>query len=322
MWPWAAVYAGSVALGMLVWNVFYGIGGFGGLVAGTISAIPFAILTAALWRAEALFDGERSVSLRERYGDWALVTGASAGIGAEFARALAREGLSCVLVARRADRLEGLASELEKTWQVSTRVVPEDLSDPQGPARVAAAVSDLPVAVLVNNAGVGYSGRFGLQDTDRLRAMVQLNCAAPVDLTSRLLPGMEERGRGAVIVVGSVAGRQPLPLHGVYAATKAFDQLFGEALFVELRAAGIDALVLEPGPTETEFQAAAGELAHEGESAAEVVETALAALGRQPSVVSGWGNWLRATGTRLAPRTLTAWLARDVMTRFTPTELR
>jgi short-subunit dehydrogenase len=133
---------------------------------------------------------------------------------------------------------------------------------------------------------------------------------------------MKERGRGAVIVVGSVAGRQPLPLHGVYAATKAFDQLFGEVLFVELRAAGIDALVLEPGPTETEFQAVAGELPHEGEPAADVVETALAALGRQPSVISGWGNWLRASGTRFAPRSLTAWLARDVMAHHTPTELR
>ena len=117
------------------------------------------------------------------------MTGASAGIGAEFARALARDGLSVVLTARREERLRELASELEKTYHVATRVVAADLADPAGPARVADAVADLEIAVLVNNAGFGASGRFEKLDPERLREMVQLNCLAPVLLTHRLLPG-------------------------------------------------------------------------------------------------------------------------------------
>jgi len=139
----------------------------------------------------------------------------------------------------------------------------------------------------------------------------------------RLIPGMLERGRGAVVITGSVAGMQPLPLHGVYAATKAFDRFFGEALFVELRAQGIDVVVVEPGPVATEFQEVAGEIVHPGEQAEGVVEIALRSLGRQPSVVSGWWNWLRGNAAmRLAPRALVGFMAREVMAAQTPEEMR
>ena len=164
-------------------------------------------------------------------------------------------------------------------------------------------MSDLPIAVLVNNAGFGGAGRFDKLQAERLRGMVPLNCVAPMLLTRRSSRACSERGRGAVIFTGSVAGRQPLPLHGVYAATKAFDQLLGEALFVELRDTGIDVLVVEPGSTETEFHGVADEPPHPGESPEAVVDMALDALGRQPSVVSGWCNWLRAnaaSGSRRA----------------------
>jgi short-subunit dehydrogenase len=321
MWPWAAVYCGQVAFGMLVWNLLY-VGGFLGLLLSLFSVIPFAALSYVLWISKPLFGVER-LPLRERYGDWALVTGASAGIGAEFARALAREGISCVLTARRLDRLRDLGSELEKTHQVATRIVSADLSDPEGADRLAQAVRDLDISILVNNAGFGYSGRFDGQDPARLRQMVQLNCVAPVVLTGRLLPGMLQRGRGAVVITGSVAGRQPLPLHGVYAATKAFDLLFGEALAVELERKGIDVLVVEPGSTETEFQEVAGEIPHSGETPEQVVRVALDALGRQSSVVSGWMNWLRANAaTRLLPRSLVAHVAEDAMAAQTPDEMR
>jgi short-subunit dehydrogenase len=317
LWPWASLYAAQVAIGMLVWNGVY-VGGFVGLLLGLVSFAPFLGLAWALWEARPVFEAERP-SLRERYGEWALVTGASSGIGAEFARALAREGVSCVLSARREDRLRQLASELEKNHHVATRVVVADLAAPDGADRLAAAVADLDLAVLVNNAGFGQAGRFDSSDPQRLRDMVQVNCVAPVVLTAKLLPRLVERGRGAIVITGSVAGRQPIPLHGVYSATKAFDLLLGESLAVELRDRGIDVLVLEPGPTETEFQQAAGELAHPGEPASRVVETALDALGRQPSVVSGWFNWLRANAAmRLAPRSMVAWLARDWMARQTP----
>jgi hypothetical protein len=142
-------------------------------------------------------------------------------------------------------------------------------------------------------------------------------------LARRILPRMQERGRGAVIFTGSVAGRQPLPLHAVYAATKAFDQLLGEALYVEQRRFGIDVLVVEPGSTETEFHGIANELPHAGESPEAVVETALEALGRQPSVVSGWYSWLRASlSQRVAPRSLVVYLAHEYTRRHTPEDLQ
>jgi len=318
MWPWAAAYTGSVAFGMLVWPLLYG----HSYLLGAVAFVPFALLARALWQAEPLF-GEERVPMRERYGEWALVTGASAGIGEAFARALAREGMSVVLTARRGDRLAALASELEKTFSVSTRVVEEDLANAEGAERVARAVSDLPIAVLVNNAGFGAAGRFDKLQAERLRDMVTVNCVAPMVLTRRILPRMQERRSGAVIFTGSVAGRQPLPLHGVYSATKAFAQLLGEALYVEQRQFGIDVLVVEPGSTETEFHGVAGELPHEGESPEAVVETALEALGRQPSVVSGWWNWLRANAAqRIAPRSLVVHLAHEYTRRQTPEDLQ
>jgi len=322
MWPWAAVYAGQVAFSMLVWPWIY-MEGILGFLMGVIAVVPFALLSVALWNAQNRFEATRP-PLRERYGEWALVTGASAGIGAEFARALARDGVSVVLTARREERLAELASDLEKNYRIETRVVGADLSRPEDVERLAEAVSDLDIAVLVNNAGSGYSGAFAKQDAERLRAMVELNCAAPVVLTSLLLPRMLARGaKSAIVVTGSVAGRQPLPLHALYSATKAFDLLFGEALAVELRGAGVDVLVLEPGTTDTEFQEKAGEIAHSGEPVHNVVATALEALGCRPAVIPGWWNWLRANvAMRLLPRELVAHLAREVMARQTPPEQR
>jgi short-subunit dehydrogenase len=321
MWPWAAAYAAQVAFGMLVWPWLY-VGGGLGFVLGLLAFVPFAAITWALWEARPLFQDDPP-PLRERYGEWALVSGASAGIGAAFARALARDGVSVVLTARREERLRELAGELEKDHSVSTRVVAADLSDPSSVERVAEATAGLELGILVNNAGFGYAGRFEKQDPERLREMVNLNCLAPVLLTARLLPGMIERGRGAVVITGSAAGRQPLPLHGVYSATKAFDLLFGESLAVELESRGVDVLVLEPGSTETEFQEMAGEIAHAGESAEQVVALALDALGRQPSVLSGWFNWLRANlGTRLLPRSLVVRIAEQYTVRQTPAEMR
>jgi short-subunit dehydrogenase len=261
---------------------------------------------------------------REKYGEWALVTGASAGIGLEFARALAREGMSIVLTARREDRLNALAAELKEKYHVNTRVVAVDLAANDGVDRLADAVADLEIAFLVNNAGFGYAGRFDKLATDRLRSMVVVNCVVPVVLTSRIIPGMVKRGRGAVIIVGSVAGRQPLPLHAVYSATKGFDLLFGEGLWGELRGTGVDALVIEPGPTKTEFQSVAGESVGDdhGEPAENVVRVALDALGKHPSVISGWFNWVRANAVRLVPRSTATIIAKKVIEGQTPVELR
>jgi short-subunit dehydrogenase len=319
MWPWAAAYCAQVAFSMLVWGFTYGHGFFGALLA-LLSPFPFLGLAAVLFLERERFESDPTPALKERYGAWGVVTGASAGIGAEFARALARHGLSVVLVARRRERLEALASELAEMHGVATRVVAVDLGVPGGAEQLAEAVADLDVGVLVNNAGYGYAGRFDRQETDRLRGMVTLNCVTPMVLTSRVLGGMRMRGRGAVIVVGSIAGRQPIPLHAVYSATKAFDLFFGEALFAEMQGTGIDVLVVEPGPTSTEFQEMAGETAHAGEPASNVVRIALESLGRQPSVISGWMNYVRGNVSRLFPRSITTLVAGRVMAQWTPAD--
>jgi short-subunit dehydrogenase len=321
MWPWASVYVAQVALGMALWPILQR-GGPVGWITGIVAGAVFTIPAVALWRARDRFQAPPE-SLRQRYGEWALVTGASSGIGAAFARALARDGVSCVLTARREDRLRSLADELEKRHQVATRVVALDLGVPVGADRLAEAVSDLEISILINNAGFGCAGRFEKQDRERMRAMVELNCMAPAVLTSILLPRMCQRGRGALILVGSIAGSQPLPLHALYSGTKAFANILGESLWGELQGSGVDCLAVLPGTTETEFQAVSGELPHGGESADSVVAKSLDALGRKPSLVPGVINWLRGNAAiRLLPRSVLALAARIVMAHRVPQERR
>ena len=323
MWPWAAVYAAQVAISFAVWPHLYLDVGTQIWVASLGGGALFAVPTVALWRAKTLFQGPARPSMRERYGEWAVVTGASAGIGREFCRALAAEGFSIVLVARREERLRTLAAELEAQFGIATRSVCVDLAAAQGPGQLVDAVRDLEVGVLVNNAGFGYAGGFALQDAERLREMVSLHCVAPTLLTSALLGGMRARGHGAVVMVGSVAGCQPLPLHAVYSATKAFDNFLGEALWGEMRGSGIDVLSLLPGSTESEFHDVAGELPHAGQAASEVVAAALGALGKQPSVTTNWLDWARSNlAMRVLPRSLLAAIARDVVAGQTPKDRR
>jgi hypothetical protein len=136
---------------------------------------------------------------------------------------------------------------------------------------------------------------------------------------------MLSRGRGAIIITGSVAGRQPVPFHGLYSATKGFELLLGEALWAEVRDRGVDVLVVQPGPVATEFEQVAGEARQNpgaDESPQSVVETALDALGKQPSVVTGWLNGIRANASRFVPRTLMVCIASDFMEGQTPAAMR
>jgi len=184
----------------------------------------------------------------------ALVTGASSGIGAEFAKQLSNRGYEVILVARRADRLEQLASELPG----AARVITCDLANEAAslPGRIVDL--GLEVDVLVNNAGFGTHGRFTEIDPAREREEVRLNCEAVVTLTHAFLPGMLERGRGGVITVASTAGMQPIPYETTYSASKAFARTFSDALNGELRGTGVRALCVNPGPVPTEWQQVAG----------------------------------------------------------------
>jgi uncharacterized protein len=186
--------------------------------------------------------------------DTALVTGASSGIGEQFARQLSARGHELILVARRGDRLERIAGELGET----AHVLPCDLATEADSLGGRVAELGLDVDLLVNNAGFGTYGHFVDLDGRREAEEVRVNCEAVVALTHAFLPAMVKRGRGGVIVVASTAGMQPIPYEATYSATKAFALTFTEALHEELRGTGVRVLAVNPGPVPTEWQGIAG----------------------------------------------------------------
>jgi uncharacterized protein len=190
----------------------------------------------------------------------ALVTGASAGIGEAIARELASRGHGVALVARREERLRTLAGELTERHGVRAEAIAADLGDPAARARLADQVAGLglEVEILVNNAGFGCSGNLVDSDPERLVAMLRVNCEALLDLQARYLPGMVERGGGAVINVASTSAFQPIPGTAAYAATKAFVLSLSEAVREELKGTGVTLTAVCPGPVKTEFTRAAG----------------------------------------------------------------
>jgi uncharacterized protein len=196
----------------------------------------------------------------EYKGQRALVTGASSGIGAVFAREFARRGADLVLVARSEGKLAALADELSGSYGVDADIAVADLAKPSAAAELAASLRtrDLQIDILINNAGFGLFAPVYEADHAVLSDMVRLNIETLVDLTREYLPGMLERDRGAIVNVGSTAGFQPVPYMAVYGATKAFVLSFTEALRVELGQHGVRVTVLCPGPVPTEFQTRAG----------------------------------------------------------------
>ncbi len=246
----------------------------------------------------------------------ALVTGTSSGIGVEIARELARRGHGVTLVARREDRLRALADELSATHGVRAEVVAADLSDAGSRAELPGAVEalGLTVDVLVNNAGFSTMGAVSAADVDAELDMVRVNVEAVVDLCTRFLGGMVERGRGAILNVASTAAFQPLPGQAGYAATKAFVLAYTEALRGESKGTGVSVTALCPGPVRTEFGERAGITQREAESsmptfmwepAEDVARAAVAALDKGRGVViPGAANRVTAYSGRLTPKAL------------------
>jgi uncharacterized protein len=193
-------------------------------------------------------------------GGTALITGASSGIGAAIAGELAKRGHNVTLVARREERLRSLATELGDRHGIEADALACDLMDPEDRDRLAGEVHGLgrSVEVLVNNAGFGGRGRFVANDRGRMVDMVRLNVEAVVDLTSRYLPGMAERGRGAIVNIASLAAFQPMPGTATYGASKSFVLSFSEALHTEQRGSGVTVTAVCPGPVKTEFLETAG----------------------------------------------------------------
>jgi hypothetical protein len=239
---------------------------------------------------------------------FAIVTGASRGIGAGYARAFARKGYDLLLVSRDQARLDGLISELSQSCSIRAHPLLLDLAKPEAADRLYAearqwcAVPD----VLIHNAGFGMFGEFVAMPVDRIQAMLRLHVNAVVESIRLFLPGMIERRSGSIITVSSVAGFYSIPYLAEYAATKAFLITFSEALAEEVRGVGVRVQVCCPGTTETDFHATAGyqpKSPLRGQTAAEVVAESLAALDRGRVVVTtGLGNRLMVGLTRLMPR--------------------
>ena len=243
----------------------------------------------------------------------ALVTGASAGIGNAFASQLAARGNDVVLVARDRARLEAMAAELAARHRVAVEVLAADLTDPAQLASVEGRLADRdrPVDVLVNNAGYGTNGDFAQLDRDTEAREIGLNVVALVRLTHAALAPMLERGRGAVLNVGSLAGGQPTPGNATYGATKAFVSSFTQSVHEELRGSGVHVTVVCPGFTRTEFQGRAGIDSSKvpgflWQSAEEVAAGALDALDHNRAVyVPGTLNRLTAAVVSALPDALT-----------------
>jgi short-subunit dehydrogenase len=255
----------------------------------------------------------------QHYGPWALVTGASSGIGEEFARQLAARGLHVAVVARRRERLEALATELHVRHGAEVRIIGADLTDPSAPDAIADATADLDVGLLVNNAGFGEKGGFLEIPLAKQLRMIELNCKVPVWLTHKMAPALIDRGRGGIVIVASTAAFQGVPYTSVYAATKSFDLMFGDALGYELARQGVDVVTVCPGPTDTEGPRRTGvnpdRVPVKLMPPEVVVRHTLDALGRRTVVIPGTANKAAAFLTRLVPRRLAARIAGRMIER-------
>jgi uncharacterized protein len=280
---------------------------------------------AAIRRFPASFD--RNSAMTESgwayRGRWALVTGASAGIGEGFARALAARGMNLLLAARREDRLNRLAADLWQAHRVQVHPIPIDLSKP-GAAGVVwmEATGGRSVSLLVNNAGFGLKGEFRELSPVRQVEMVKVNCVAPMELAHFAVRDMWSSGEpGGIINVASIAGYQPVPFMAAYSASKAFLMALSEAVAEECRGTGIRVVTLNPGPVATEFQGVAGTQVKEStvgiRTAEQVVAAALAKLEAGGGTITpGLANHLASYLVRVSPRGLVVRGAKAVMQKL------
>jgi short-subunit dehydrogenase len=246
---------------------------------------------------------------------WALVTGPSAGIGREIARQLAAAGAHLVLAARRRERLDELAAEVRSRCGIRVEVLVADLAQPETPQTVFdfTRQKGMEVELLVNNAGFGMHGEFHRRPYARFAEMVQVNVTAVMHLTHLFLPQMIERRRGDILVVSSTAGFQAVPYIATYAATKAFELVWAEALAEEMKGYGVRVCTLCPGSTTTEFQEIAGSPPNAlrvPETAEKVARVGLRAMAAGKRVaISGRRNWVGVQAQRVLPRATVAKLA-------------
>lgn len=253
-------------------------------------------------------------NFNDKYGPWAFVSGASAGLGELFARELAARGLNVVLAARRLDRLEALGRELENTYGVQTRALAVDLGSDNFLEAVKAGTEDLEVGLLINNAGFTNSGDFLDNPLEKELLLVHVNIRAAMVLAHHFGQAMRNRKRGGIIFSASIAGHAAIPFWANYSASKAYDLLLAEALAEELSSHKVDVLALCPGATRTEFESYSGFFASFMAMGPEkVVRQALARLGKRRTTVVGLINLITVLSYRIVPRRVAAWLAGKVI---------
>lgn len=246
--------------------------------------------------------------MRDFAGHWGLITGASSGIGEEFARRLAERGMNLILAARREDRLRALGEELTKAHGVQAHSIPVDLLAEGEPAGLVQKVEELghPIELLVNNAGFGLMTRLEDTDPDEVQRMLGLNIGALTALTYAMLPAMLERQSGAIVNLASLAAFQPVVYMPAYGATKVFVLHFSESLWAEARERNVLVMAVCPGFTKSEFFDVAGMqgwYTKFAQTTEDVVAVSIKALRRRrPFVVCGWLNWLTALLPRFVSR--------------------
>lgn len=247
--------------------------------------------------------------LKQKYGPWAVVSGASAGLGEEFARQLAGQGLNLVLIARREDRLQSLGAALQQEFGIEYRCVAVDLGREDLLEPIQAATADLEIGLLINNAGFTNSGEFLDNSLEQELLLLHVNCRAAMVLAHHFGQAMRERRRGGMIFSASIAGFAGIPYWGHYSASKAYDLILAEALGGELARHGVDVMALCPGATRTEFEDYKGPVAAlMAMNADTVVSQALRKLGKRRTTVAGLLNLVNVLATRLLPRPLNSWL--------------
>jgi hypothetical protein len=239
---------------------------------------------------------------RSQYGPWAMVTGASDGIGREFARELAQGGLNLILVARRRPLLQQLADELTRQHRIETQVIAADLTHDADVERVIVATKDTDVGLLVASAGFGTSGAFIGSNLEQELNMLTVNCRAVLMMTHHYGQAFARRQRGGIILLGSLVGFQGVPNAAHYAATKAYIQSLAEGLHVELSPLNVDVLAVAPGPIDSGFAARANMQMQLSAKPDTVAAEALAALGRSTTVRPGRISKMLELALTLLPR--------------------
>ena len=245
-----------------------------------------------------------------RYGNWALITGAASGLGREFAREIAAQNINCVLVDIDSLGIQTLEQELIEDHSIEARAIESNLAEHQFLNKLLPQIDDLNIGLLINNAGIACCGAVASRDPERMSDLIKVNCLAPVLLTRSLLPGMLERKQGAIVFVSSLQAFISSPFEATYCASKAFNLHFGESLWGELRKQPVDCITVCPAGMKTDFFRSQGLSKDECEKLwkvsthpSEVAQLTLRKLGKK-SVVSPRASMAVSMLTRLLPRQL------------------